>query len=177
MSARTNPGEGAFPFALLEKPHCEESWAGSLLPREITGSQSCRRECGAVNPCLTWVLLPRAPALPPWLFWDASSVLPQSPPLEWLPLPTHWEGEVGLRARALCCCLGSCWHPLGVEISLSDSTEAWGTPTQARVFLPGLLAQLTGKAKGNSLVWKLCGRKLWSEILLEVHFCWLSSSV
>lgn len=73
--------------------------------------------------------------------------------------------------------LGELLASLGVEVSLSDSTEAWGTPTQARVFLPGLLAQLTGKAKGNSLVWKLCGRKLWSEILLEVHFSWLSSSV
>lgn len=29
-------GEGAFPFALLEKPHSEESWAGSLPPGEIT---------------------------------------------------------------------------------------------------------------------------------------------
>lgn len=73
--------------------------------------------------------------------------------------------------------LGELLASLGVEVSLSDSTEAWGTPTQARVFLTGLLAQLTGKAKGNSLVWKLCGRKLWSEILLEVHFSWLSSSV
>lgn len=139
MSARTNPGEGAFPFALLEKPHCEESWAGSLLPREITGSQSCRRECGAVNPCLTWVLLPRAPALPPWLFWDASSVLPRSPPLEWLPLPTHWEGEVGLRARALCCCLGSCWHPLELKFPSVTALRPGEHPLRPECFCPGCL--------------------------------------
>lgn len=47
-----------------------------------------------MNPWLPWVPLP-------WLFWDASSLLPWSPPREWLPLPTHWEGEFGLRARAL----------------------------------------------------------------------------
>lgn len=174
MSTRTNPGEAAFPLALLEKPHSEESWAGSLLPREIPGSQSCRRECGAVNPCLTWILLPRAPVLPAWLFWDSSSVFSHGVPL-WSGFATHWEGEFGL--GALCCCLGSCWHLLGIEVSLSESTEAWGAPTQARAFLPRLLAQLTGKAKGNSLVWKLCGQKLWSEILLEVHLCWLTAAV
>lgn len=100
-----------------------------------------------MNPWLPWVLLP-------WLFWDSSSLLPWSPPGEWLPLPTHREGEFGLRARA-----GMSWHPLGIVVSLSDSTEAWETPAQARVFLPWLLAQLTGKAKGNSPKWKLCGQK------------------
>lgn len=59
-------------------------------------------------------------------------------------------------ARAL---WGCCWHPLGAEVSLSDSTEDWETPAQARLFLPWLFAQLTGKAEGNSLEWKLCGQK------------------
>lgn len=68
--------------------------------------------------------------------------------------PTHWEGEFGLRARA-----GMLLHPLGTEVSLSDSSEAWESPAQARVFLPWLLAQLTGKAEGNSPGWKLCGQK------------------
>lgn len=95
MSTGTNP-EAAFPFALLEKPHSEESWAGSLLPRGRTGSQSCRRECGAVNPCLTWVLLPRAPVLPAWLFSDASSVFCHGVPLcSGCLFPPTGEGRLG----------------------------------------------------------------------------------
>lgn len=78
-----------------------------------------------------------------------------------VPLPTHWEGEFGLRARALLWLLlgDAPGILLGIEVSLSDSTEAWETPAQARVFLPWLLAQLTGKAEGNSPEWKLCGQK------------------
>lgn len=90
---------------------------------------------------------------------------------------SHPLGRLGLEPELCAAAWGCSWHPLGIEVSLSDSTEAWETPAQARVFLPWLLAQLTGKAEGNSLEWKLCGQKLWSEVLLEVHLCWLSSSV
>lgn len=63
------------------------------------------------------------------------------------------------QSSALAAAWGCSWDPLGIEVSLSDSTEAWETPAQARVFLPWLLAQLTGKAEGNSPEWKLCGQK------------------
>lgn len=164
MSTRTNPGEGAFPFpfTFLENPHSEESWADSLLPREH--SQSCRRESGAVNPCLTWVPLPRAPALPAWLFWDASSLLPWSPPREWLLLPTHGKGRLGSEPEVCAAAWGCSWHPLGIEVSLSDSTEAWETPAQSRVFLPfGCLLSLQERqretASSGSCVVKNCGQR------------------
>lgn len=89
--------------------------------------------------------------------------------------PPTGKGSLGLEPELCAAAWGCCWHPLGTEVSLSDSTEAWETPAQAGVFLPWLLAQLTGKAEGNSL--ELCGQKLWSETLLEMHLCWLSSSV
>lgn len=91
--------------------------------------------------------------------------------------PPTGKGSLGSEPELCAAAWGAVGIPWELEVSLSDSTEAWGTPTQARVLLPRPLAQLTGKAKGNSLVWKLCGRKLWSEILLEVHLCWLRSRV
>lgn len=160
MSTRTNPGEAAFPLALLEKPHSEESWAGSLLPREIPGSQSCRRECGAVNPCLTWILLPRAPVLPAWLFWDSSSVFSHGVPL-WSGFATHWEGSLG---SELC---AAAWGAVGIFWELKfPSVRALRPgehPLRPEHFCPGCLLSLQERqretASCGSCVVKNCGQK------------------
>lgn len=102
----------------------------SLLWREITAAQRCRRDSGAANPCLTWVLLlqgPSASCSP--ILGCLLGVLPGSRPLECLPPPTL-EGEFGLAARAPSCCLGlmlassECEVRLPSEVSLSSGPKS-----------------------------------------------------
>ncbi|RLV63437.1 hypothetical protein DV515_00018273 [Chloebia gouldiae] len=74
-------------------------------------------------------------------------ITPHPSPLGVAALPTHWEGEFGLRARALLLAWGCSWHPLG---SLGNTSSG---------------QSLTGKAEGNSPEWKLCGQKFCSKCI------------
>lgn len=114
------------------------------------------------------------PALPAWLFWDASSLLPRSPPREWLLFPPTGKGSLGSEPE-LCSWLGDA---LGIlwDVKFASVTALRPGKHQLRpeCFCPGCLLSLQERqretAPSGSCVVRNSAR---SASLLAQQQCWM----
>lgn len=118
--------------------------------------------------------------MPSWCSaWKSLSRVPASshPP----------EGEFWLIARALSCCLGLMLAYFDCEMRFPSMAVLRPEKHMFRPvsfcpsclhrlwleYCPALVLELCLGKGEIAMEWKLCGLKLWSEVLLEVHFSWL----
>lgn len=144
--------DSTLPLALLGKT-LEKGWALSLLLREITISQTRRRESGYES---LFDMAVSCPAILGCLL----NILPGSPSLECLPPPIAGEGA-GAPSQSSRLLLevdtGILWS--WNEVTLTDSAEAWKTYIQTSAVLTQLSAQAVVSVLLLAGAWALPTRK------------------